>query len=125
MQRPLLRAELLFANSYVDLLGLPNSTGHNVRTNIHYSMNSTETANPRALALGAVVILASAGSAWAAISATAVVTTSQTAAPYNYTVTLQNTGTTPIGTFWFAWTPPPHEYNFLPHVPTAISGPAG
>jgi hypothetical protein len=45
------------------------------------------------------------------------------AAPvYNYDITLTDTGTTPIGTFWFAWTP---GQNFLPTVPTAESSPTG
>jgi len=60
----------------------------------------------------------------AALSATATVSTSQTSAPFNYTVTVNNTGDTTIGTFWFAWIPSP-SYSFLPHSPTNISGPSG
>ncbi|HVT82722.1 MAG TPA: PEP-CTERM sorting domain-containing protein, partial [Phycisphaerae bacterium] len=46
---------------------------------------------------------------------------------YDYTITLHNTGTTNIGTFWFAWTPPgaPIEYDFLPSNPSATSQPGG
>jgi hypothetical protein len=37
-------------------------------------------------------------------------------------MTLTNTGTTPIGTFWFAWFP---GYDLLPHAPSLIKSPAG
>ena len=43
---------------------------------------------------------------------------------YNYTLTLHNTGTTPIGTFWYAWIEDP-ELDFLPSFPTNISVPSG
>jgi hypothetical protein len=41
---------------------------------------------------------------------------------YNYDITLANTGTTNIGTFWFAWIP---GDDFLPSVPSAESSPSG
>ena len=41
---------------------------------------------------------------------------------YHYTVTLNNTGTTTVGTLWFAWIP---GGNFMAHVPTNITSPAG
>ena len=46
---------------------------------------------------------------------------------FNYTISLTNTGTLNIGTFWFAWTPPgmPTEYDFLPSEPFSISQPTG
>ena len=46
---------------------------------------------------------------------------------FNYTISLTNTGTMNIGTFWFAWTPPgmPTEYDFLPSAPFSISQPTG
>jgi hypothetical protein len=46
---------------------------------------------------------------------------------FNYTISLTNTGTLNIGTFWFAWTPPgmPTEYDFLPSAPFSISQPTG
>jgi len=78
--------------------------------------------------VGAAAIMAALGgarTAGASITATAEVTTSQTSAPFNYTVTVHNTGDTPIGTFWFAWTLTPREYNFLPTSPTGLSQPAG
>jgi hypothetical protein len=40
---------------------------------------------------------------------------------YRYTITLKDTGTKPIGTFWFAWVP---GANFLPSKPHA-SAPKG
>jgi hypothetical protein len=57
--------------------------------------------------------------------ASATVSTSSTSAPYNYTITLNNTGTTDIGTFWFAWTDTPGDYDFLPSSPTNTVMPAG
>jgi hypothetical protein len=43
---------------------------------------------------------------------------------YEYTVTLDDTGPTPIGTFWFAWDDFPDQ-NFLPVAPTAVQAPPG
>lgn len=64
-------------------------------------------------------------SAMAALSATATITTMQTSPPYDYTVTLHNTGDTNLGTLWFAWTDVPADYNFMPTIPTNVTGPAG
>jgi hypothetical protein len=78
-----------------------------------------------AFSLGAAAVaLSCARPGWAALSASATISTAQTSAPFNYTVTLNNTGDTSIGTFWFAWIPSP-SYNFLPHSPTNISTPSG
>src|SRR5579871_3126942 len=41
---------------------------------------------------------------------------------YDYDLTLNNTGTTDIGTFWFAWIP---GANFMTVTPTDIVSPAG
>jgi MYXO-CTERM domain-containing protein len=62
-----------------------------------------------------------------ALSATATVTTSDTSGPFNYTISLQNTGTTPIGTLWFAWDSLGPSYNFLTpaQAPTNIVVPTG
>jgi hypothetical protein len=70
-------------------------------------------------------LLVCAASSWAALSGTAEVTTSQTSAPFTYTITLHNTGTTNIGAFWFAWTDHPADYDFLPTSPTNILMPSG
>ena len=40
---------------------------------------------------------------------------------YRYSVTLTDTGTTPIGTFWFSWLP---GQGYLPDIPTFVA-PAG
>lgn len=50
-------------------------------------------------------------------------TTGTPASPlYHYDITLNNTGTTDIGTFWFAWIP---GGDFLPSVPASESSPSG
>ena len=76
-------------------------------------------------AVGALVF-AVASPALADLAATATISTSQSSGPFNYTINLTNTGTVPISTFWFAWTPPgaPVEYSLLPSAPTAVTGPA-
>jgi hypothetical protein len=70
-------------------------------------------------------VLAIVPSASAALSASASISTSQVSAPFNYTVTLHNTGDTAIGSFWFAWTDVPRSYDFLPTTPSNITAPAG
>ncbi len=61
------------------------------------------------------------------LSATATISAVPSGPNFNYTISLTNTGTMNIGTFWFAWTPPmmPIEYDFLPSAPFSISQPAG
>ena len=41
---------------------------------------------------------------------------------FHYDINVTNTGTTNLGTFWFAWVP---GEDFLPSVPSAVSGPTG
>src|SRR4051812_29291860 len=41
---------------------------------------------------------------------------------FHYDITVTDTGTTNIGTFWFSWV---REVFFPPPVPTAVSSPAG
>ena len=41
---------------------------------------------------------------------------------YQYTITLKDTGTTTIGTFWFAWIP---GADFMPVKPLSVALPAG
>jgi hypothetical protein len=62
---------------------------------------------------------------FAGLMASATISTSSMAAPYNYTITLHNTGTTNIGSFWFAWTDVPINYDFLPSSPTVTTMPPG
>jgi hypothetical protein len=75
-------------------------------------------------ALGLILV---AAPAIAQLSASATISTSQLVSPFTYTIDLTNTGSSPISTFWFAWTPPgqPTEYSFLPSVPTSPSAPSG
>ena len=72
--------------------------------------------------LGTVSLSACAVSAHANLMATATISTNQTSAPFNYHITLHNSGTTNIGTFWFAWVP---GKDFLPTAPTSIIKPVG
>jgi hypothetical protein len=44
---------------------------------------------------------------------------------YTYDITLKDTGTTDIGTFWYAWLPPDNFYDFLKSKPTAETSPTG
>jgi len=61
--------------------------------------------------------------AFASINATETVTGAQIGPnSYEYSITLKNTGTTNIGTLWFAWTP---FYDLLPTAPTSIISPPG
>jgi hypothetical protein len=73
------------------------------------------------------LVLSAASTSLADLSATATISTSSASAPYDYQVNVTNTGTTDIGTFWFAWTPPgqPIEYDFLPSVASIVSQPSG
>ena len=75
----------------------------------------------------ALVLIFAAAPAFAQLSATATISTSQSISPFTYTIDLTNTGSSPISTFWFAWTPPgqPTEYSFLPSSPTSPSAPSG
>jgi len=57
------------------------------------------------------------------LSATATFTdTPESPGVYDYDLTLNNTGTTDIGTFWFAWIP---GDNFMTVAPTDVQSPAG
>src|SRR5665213_980391 len=47
---------------------------------------------------------------------------SGSAAVYHYSITVNDTGTTNIGTFWFGWVP---DEDFLPSAPSAIGDPSG
>jgi hypothetical protein len=61
--------------------------------------------------------------AWGALGASATISSTQLGPnSYEYSLTLTNTGTTPIGTFWYAWIP---GYNLLRSTPTQIFSPSG
>ena len=49
-------------------------------------------------------------------------TGSGSGAVYHYSITVNDTGTTNLGTFWFGWVP---DEDFLPSVPTAVQDPSG
>lgn len=56
------------------------------------------------------------------LSGTATLTGVQNGSLYDYTLTLNNTGTLPIGTLWYAWVPGGF---FLPSNPTGVTAPSG
>lgn len=58
----------------------------------------------------------------AALGGSATITWKQVGTRYDYTIKLSNTGTTPIGTFWFAWIP---GADYLPTQPSTAGSPAG
>jgi hypothetical protein len=77
------------------------------------------------LRLSVLVVLTALpfGVTHAAINATATLSTQQLGPnSYEYSVTLNNTGDTNIGTYWFSWIP---GYDFLTPSPTQVSSPAG
>ena len=69
-----------------------------------------------------LIVCAAVMPAHAQLSASATVTASQVnATTYHYDLVLKNTGTTTIGTFWFAWIP---GYDFLPSPVSNVKSPA-
>jgi len=68
--------------------------------------------------------LLNASTANSAELATATISSGTEISPgeFQYDLTLSDTGTTTIGTFWFAWVP---GDNFMPVSPTGIASPAG
>ena len=74
-------------------------------------------------ALGVLCVAGWGSAARAASSASATIQSTQLGpGSSEYSLTLKNTGTTPIGTFWYAWIP---GYDLLPSAPTNITSPAG
>lgn len=75
------------------------------------------------LAAVAIALACAGGTASAAENASATITSQQlSATSWQYSVTLDDTGTTPLGTLWFAWVP---GENFMPTAPTGIDSPTG
>jgi PEP-CTERM motif len=60
---------------------------------------------------------------FAGIVATSEVVGTPQGSDFNYTVTLNNTGTTSIGTLWFGWVPSGN--NFLATQPLTVNAPVG
>ncbi len=74
------------------------------------------------LVAGAVAIMSTSAYA-TGISATATMSSTQIApSEYNYQITVHDTGTTSIGTFWFSWIP---GAGFMPAAPTDVMSPTG
>ena len=71
----------------------------------------------------AIVLLAFISGALAAESASATLSWTQNGSNFTYTITLTNTGTTDIGTFWYAWSD--LGENFLPSSPSSTNAPSG
>jgi hypothetical protein len=72
--------------------------------------------------LAAVTALAATAHA-DGIAATATITDTQISpGEYQYSITLNNTGTTTIGTYWFGWVP---GAGFLTATPTSVVAPTG
>jgi hypothetical protein len=70
-----------------------------------------------------VLVAAFAVTAHADILATATYTDTQVSpGVFDYNITLNDTGTTTIGTFWFSWIP---GTGFLSAVPTDLTSPSG
>jgi hypothetical protein len=70
-----------------------------------------------------VVLVAVAASARAQLNGSAtLVNTPVGGGQYSNTISIQNSGTTTIGTFWFAWIP---GLDFLPSLPGNVTSPAG
>jgi hypothetical protein len=72
---------------------------------------------------GLALILAGAVPAFGQLLASATISDVPDGGGFDYTIQLQNTGTTNIGTLWFAWAPP--FYDFMTAIPTNFSGPTG
>ena len=88
-------------------------------------MTSLRQACKTALQLAGVAAALTTPSFATGLSATATYTAAQDASSpglYDYSLTLNNTGTTTIGTLWFAWVP---GGDFLSPSPTGVVAPAG
>jgi hypothetical protein len=73
--------------------------------------------------LAVALVAALPVAARAGIAATATITPTQVnGTTFNYAISVTNTGTTTIGTFWFAWIP---GEGFMTVMPTNIKSPAG
>jgi hypothetical protein len=67
-------------------------------------------------------LLSLAAASQAVIGASGSINWTQSGSDYTYDITLNNTGTTTIGTLWYAWIP---GEDYLPVAPSSHSGPAG
>jgi len=77
------------------------------------------------LVCGAVSLASTISVARAQLGATATIASQQSSpGSYHYDITLNDTGSTSVGTFWFAWIAYPQE-DLLPDSPTTVSSPPG
>jgi hypothetical protein len=67
-------------------------------------------------------LLATATSKGSEIAIATISDTQISPGEFHYDLTLEDTGTTTLGTFWFSWIP---GDNFMPVSPTSITSPAG
>jgi hypothetical protein len=72
-------------------------------------------------AIGMILVVAGAASAAETASAT-ISETGTSGTNFNYAITLHDTGTTTIGSFWYSWIP---GYDFLPSTPASAPSPTG
>jgi PEP-CTERM motif len=63
-----------------------------------------------------------ASSAFASLAGMATYTSTPNGPNYNYTITLTDTGTTNIGTFWFSWIP---GQDYMANNPILVNNPTG
>jgi hypothetical protein len=80
--------------------------------------------NKRARVQHSPVLESLEGRALLAVAATGTITSAPAGSNFAYTITLNNTGTTPIETFWYAWIQSPFE-DFLKTSPISETSPSG
>lgn len=99
---------------------LPVGTDHITAT---YGGDSNYNGSASSALAQTITLARSTSSESATAQMTLTSTTGTPASPvYHYDIQVTDTGTTNIGTFWFAWVP---GEDFLPSVPSAISNPTG
>ncbi|MBL0871404.1 MAG: hypothetical protein IBJ18_12600 [Phycisphaerales bacterium] len=87
-----------------------------------FAVRSSRCASHLSIAASLTLLLASSASHAALQASAAFTPTLQPAGEYSYAGQLTNTGTTTVGTFWFAWIP---GQNYLASTPFTITSPAG
>ena len=88
-------------------------------------MGSSSKSQRVGIALAAVAVACACAAAPAAASEAASATISSvelSPTSWQYSLTLNDTGTTDLGTFWFAWVP---GKDFMPTMPSGIDDPTG
>ncbi len=90
-------------------------------------MKIRSNSTPRKLFLTFLAMLGTATAAFAQTeSASGTVSGVPNGGVYNYIITLNNTsGSVPIGSFWYSWTPNIAPFFYLPGVPSSAGAPTG